>query len=210
MSKKQQRRPKPEVKQPTTSASASSSVSSMKEDKQLVVVDETEDPSSKQLLAYASIRVQHQRMNEEMKALKSDLLNKDELIVQLTGQLRRATVTKCDLVLACTDMEREKERAEKYGSPQTQQVKAQYLEMLEGRATMEREFMNELAALTNELLATDRRYKNEIVDKEFTIGQLEENVRHLTTQLADMELAERLAERTKEVRKSLLVAAKME
>ena len=129
-------------------------------------------------------------MKEEMKGLKALLANKDEQIVQLTGQLRRATVTKCDLVVACTDMERQMELIEKYGSPQAQQVRQQYLEMLEGRATMELEFMNELQTLTNELLATDRRYMNQLVDKDFTIGQLEEQIRRLTSQLSEIQLAE--------------------
>lgn len=153
--------------------------------------DEGEDePGTQQLLEYAAIRVQHQKLKEEMKVLKALLAHKDEQIVQLTGQLRRATVTKCDLVVACTDMERQMEIIEKYGSPQAQQVRQQYLEMLEGRATMELEFMNELQALTNELLATDRRYMNQLVDKDFTIGQLEEQVRRLTSQLTEIQLAE--------------------
>jgi cyanate lyase len=152
--------------------------------------DGEEEPGTQQLLAYAAIRVQHQKLKEEMKALKALLASKDEQIVQLTGQLRRATVTKCDLVVACTDMERQMEMVEKYGSPQAQQVKQQYLEMLEGRATMELEFMNELQALTNELLTTDRRYMNQLVDKDFTIGQLEEQVRRLTCQLEEVQLAE--------------------
>ncbi|KAI2508185.1 hypothetical protein MHU86_6236 [Fragilaria crotonensis] len=152
--------------------------------------DEEEDPGTKQLLAYANIRVEHQKMKEDMKALKAMLVAKDEQLLQLTLQLRRATASKCDLVVACTDMERQMEVVEKYGSPQSQQVRQQYLEMLEGRATMEREFMNELQTLTNELLATDRRYMNQLVDKDFTIGQLEEQVRRLKVQLEEHSLAE--------------------
>jgi hypothetical protein len=149
-----------------------------------------EEPGTKQLLAYANIRVEHQKMKEDMKTLKAMLTAKDEQILQLTCQLRRATASKCDLVVACTDMERQMEVVEKYGSPQSQQVRLQYLEMLEGRATMEREFMNELQALTNELLATDRRYMNQLVDKDFTIGQLEEQVRRLKAQQEDTASAE--------------------
>jgi hypothetical protein len=149
-----------------------------------------EEPGTKQLLAYANIRVEHQKMKEDMKALKAMLAAKDEQLLQLTCQLRRATASKWDLVVACTDMERQMEAVEKYGSPQSQQVRQQYLEMLEGRATMEREFMNELQTLTNELLATDRRYMNQLVDKDFTIGQLEEQVRRLRAQLEENSLAE--------------------
>lgn len=148
------------------------------------------EPGTKQLLAYANIRVEHQKMKEDMKKLKAMLVAKDEQLMLLTSQLRRATASKCDLVVACTDMERQMEVVEKYGSPQSQQVRQQYLEMLEGRATMEREFMNELQALTNELLATDRRYLNQLVDKDFTIGQLEEQVRRLKVQVDENSMAE--------------------
>lgn len=163
----------------------------------------TEEKSAKELLAYASIRVQHQRTQEELKAAKASIVQKDEQIIQLTGQLRRAVASKCDLVVACTEMEREKEQTEKYGTPETRQVKQQYLDILEGRADMEREFMNELGLLTEELCKTDRKYTNQLCDKDFSIGQLEEQVRRLNETVKEMELKERTAERTKTVRRSL-------
>jgi hypothetical protein len=163
----------------------------------------TEEKSSKELLAYAAIRLQHQRTLEELKAAKASIVQKDEQIIQLTGQLRRAVASKCDLVVACTEMEREKEETEKYGTPETRQVKQQYLDILEGRADMEREFMNELGLLTQELCKTDRKYTNQLCDKDFTIGQLEEEVRRLNETVKEMELKERTAERTKSVRRLL-------
>jgi hypothetical protein len=135
-------------------------------------------------------------MKEELQVLKTLLVERDEQIVQLTGQLRRATMTKCDLVVACTDMEREMERIrrERNGrmTPlEMTHMRQLYCSMLEGRATMELEFMNELQVLTNELLQTDRRYLNQLVDKDFTIGQLEEQVRRLSERLAEFEIGTR-------------------
>ena len=125
---------------------------------------DTSSPSTQHLLHYAKLRVDHQRMKEELIALKSSLATKDEHIFQLTNQLRRATASKCDLVVACHDMEQQMKLVEQYGSPASQQIRQQYLEMLEGRANMEVEFMNELQILTNQLLLTERRYRNELLD----------------------------------------------
>lgn len=213
-SKKSQKRTKPAPDQvrkdhqsPVSIASANSSVTeasvySPEEEEGEHQTITTDDKSSKELLAYAALRVKHQRVHEELKAAKGSLVQKDEQIVQLTGQLRRAVASKCDLVLACTDMERQKELTEKFGTPETRQVKQQYLDILEGRADMEREFMNELGLLTEELCKTDRKYTNQLCDKDFTIGQLEEKVRRLTEQVKEMELKERTAERTIQVRRA--------
>mmetsp|Transcript_8586 Transcript_8586/g.14285 ORF Transcript_8586/g.14285 Transcript_8586/m.14285 type:complete len:245 (+) Transcript_8586:92-826(+) len=167
------------------------------------MITEEQSASAKELLAYAAIRVQHQRLKEELKAAKASMSQKDEQIVQLTGQLRRAVASKCDLVVACTDMERQQERTAQFGTPESRQVKQQYLDILEGRADMEREFMNELGLLTEELCKTDRKYTNQLCDKDFSIGQLEEQTRRLTERVKEMELKERTAERTLSVRRSL-------
>jgi hypothetical protein len=171
----------------STTSGGSSSCNSSQNDEDTKLLN-SKNPETDRLLEYATMRVQNERMKEELKVLKMILSQKDEHIVQLTGQLRRATTTKCDLVVACTDMERQMEQLERYGSPKGLYLRQQYLTMLEGRATMEREFMNELQVLTNELLATDRRYLNQLVDKDFTIGQLEEQVRRLSGRLAELEL----------------------
>ena len=49
--------------------------------------------------------------------------------------------------------------------------------LLEGRADMEREFMNELATLSEQLMSMDRKFKNQILEKDFVIANLEEELR---------------------------------
>lgn len=156
------------------------------------------EPDTKELLAYASMRVSHQKLKDDYKNLKSVLKHKDEQIGQLTAQLRRATASKCDLVVACTEMERQMESSVKHGDGT--EAHRKYLEILEGRADMEREFMNELQALTNQLLGIDRKYLNELCDKDFTIGQLQEQNRRLDEELHDIKDKQKIKERTQAVR----------
>ena len=141
--------------------------------------EEETSTDAEELLAFANIRLQQQKLLNEVKQLREIVSQKDEQVMQLTVQLRRATASKCDLVLACTEMERLKEEAEKYGSEEAREVKKGYLAVLEARADVEREFMNELATLSNVMDDMDRRYKNQLLEKDFMIAQLEEKLLRL-------------------------------
>ena len=111
----------------------------------------------------ANIRFQQQELREEIKALKTILHSKDEHLLHLTSQLRRATASKCDLVNSVTDMEQEKEKIEQAGEAQMEEVKPGYLQVLEKRADMEREYMNELAMLSEQIMTMDQKYKNQLL-----------------------------------------------
>ena len=52
-------------------------------------------------------------------------------------------------------MEQEKEKIEQAGEAQMEEVKPGYLQVLEKRADMEREYMNELATLSEQLMTMD-------------------------------------------------------
>ena len=77
--------------------------------------------------------------------------------------MRRALASKCDLVNAVTDMEREKEKIEQAGEAQLEEVKRWYLQMLVKRADMEWEYMNELAMLSEQIMTMDQKYKNQLL-----------------------------------------------
>jgi len=157
--------------------------SSMTEDSVYTSSDEEEEKEdddsagTENLLMMANIRLCQQELTEEVKNLKGMLTVKDEQLLQLTSQLRRATASKCDLVNAVTDMEREREKIEQAGEAQMEGIKKDYLKMLEGRADMEREFMNELTTLSEQMMNMDRRHKNQLLEKDFTIAKLEEELR---------------------------------
>ena len=146
--------------------------------------DDEEDTSkgTKNLLIMANIRLQQQELREEVKALKTMLHTKDEQLLHLTSQLRRATASKCDLVNAVTDMEREKEKIEQAGEAQLEEVKWGYLQVLEKRADMEREYMNELATLSEQMMTMDRKYKNQLLEKDFSMAKMAEELRRLRQQ----------------------------
>lgn len=124
----------------------------------------------------------HEQLIQELKGLKEILKKKDEQIVQLMGQLGRATASKCDLVVACNDMERQKELAERYGRDVKTIVKFkhEYQKIVESRAELEQHYMNELAVLTEATCKMERRYLNIICEKDFEIAQLEESYRRLS------------------------------
>jgi hypothetical protein len=139
--------------------------------------DDDDSKATKELLQLATIRLDQQELRDEVKALKAVLHNKDEQLLFLTSQLRRATASKCDLVNAVTDIEREKEMIEQAGEAQIEELKKDYLKMLESRAHMEREFMNELATLSERMMKMEQRFKNEQLEKDFVIANLEEELR---------------------------------
>lgn len=125
----------------------------------------------------------HEHLIQEIKGMQEILKKKDEQIVHLMGQLGRATASKCDLVVACNDMERQKKLAERHGRDVDTilKVKHEYQKVLESRAEMEQHFMNELAALTEATCKMERRYLNIICEKDFEIAQLKESHRRLLT-----------------------------
>ena len=89
------------------------------------------------------------------------LHTKDEQLLHLTSHLCWAKASKCDLVNAVTDMEREEEKIEQAGEAQLEEDKRGYLQVLEKRADMEREYMNELATLSEQMMTIHRKYKNQ-------------------------------------------------
>jgi hypothetical protein len=139
--------------------------------------DDDDSKETENLLKLATIRLDQQELRDEVKALKAALQNKDEQLLFLTSQLRRATASKCDLVNAVTDIEREKEKIELAGEAQIEELKRDYLKMLEGRADMEREFMNELATLSEQIMKMELRFNNEKLEKDFVVAKLEEELR---------------------------------
>lgn len=140
--------------------------------------DNDSDLDADALLAYATLRLQQQHLKDEIKALNVILNEKDGHILELSDQLKRATASKCDLVVHVTELEREKQKAEQYGSVDAQEHRQKCLRAVEKRAEIEIGFINELNTLTCRLNELDRRHKNHILEKDFIIAQLNEQLRH--------------------------------
>mmetsp|Transcript_27950 Transcript_27950/g.39302 ORF Transcript_27950/g.39302 Transcript_27950/m.39302 type:complete len:390 (+) Transcript_27950:75-1244(+) len=139
----------------------------------------TSDPTTAELLGRARERIEHQQLMEQVQKLRRRVQEKDARIVQLTAQLRRATAAKCDLVLACTEIEGQLENIEKEGERNVQNIKRENLRLVEKQSQMEIEYINEMGKLTEKIRDMTRRHQNEILEKEFQLAKSQETIRRL-------------------------------
>lgn len=160
-------------------ASGSSSVASS------VASAETAD-----LLERAHDRLHLQQLQDEVVELKRVIERKNAELESLSGQLRRAVATKCDLVLAHTELERHHEFNLRRKDHGLSQLKKENLSLLESQSEMEKELLNEIIKVTEQLKETeqkhrdeladlDRRHRNETTEKDFQIAKLKEEIRRL-------------------------------
>jgi hypothetical protein len=140
------------------------------------------------ILEKAHDRVALQNLKEEIKALEATVEKKDDEIEQLSGQLRRAVSTKCDLVLSHSELERFHESSLKKRDDDMVLIQQANYALLEMRANIEKEFMNELAIVAEDMEEEknkhreemddwERMHRNEMLEKEFKIAQLTEELR---------------------------------
>jgi hypothetical protein len=140
------------------------------------------------ILEKAHDRLALQSLKEEMNELKATLEQKDDEMEHLSGQLRRAVSTKCDLVLSHSELERFHEATLKKRDNDMVLVQQANYSLLEMRADIEKEFMNELGKVTEEMEEEkkkhreemddwERMHRNEMLEKEFKIAQLGEELR---------------------------------
>jgi hypothetical protein len=129
------------------------------------------------LLEKAQSRLKLSEYEQEIVSLKEDLMEKNAKISALTLQLRRATASKCDLVVACSDIEAQKLEIEQLHGKEEKRWKQMPLREQELRAQVEKEFMNELSRLMEQMNDMKRRHGNEILEKDFEIAQLQETLR---------------------------------
>jgi hypothetical protein len=148
--------------------------------------DRSDDTTN--ILEKAHTRLENQSLREELKALEATVEQKDTEIEQLSGQLRRAVSTKCDLVLSHSELERFHEATLKKRDADMVLVQQANHKLLEMRANIEKEFMNELGKVTEEMEEEktkhreemddwERMHRNEMLEKEFKIAQLGEELR---------------------------------
>lgn len=133
--------------------------------------------SAQQLLEKAQARLRLTEYEAKINDLKEDLMEKNSKISTLTLQLRRATASKCDLVVACSDIEAQKIGLEELHGKEERKWKQMPLREQEVRAEVEKEFMNELTSLLDQMNDLKRRQKNELLEKDFEIAQLQEKLR---------------------------------
>lgn len=145
--------------------------------------DESTRPSSQksaqELLQKAQSRLKLSEYEQQIVSLKEDLMEKNAKISTLTLQLRRATASKCDLVVACSDIEAQKLEIEQLHGKEEKRWKQLPLREQEMRAQVEKEFMNELSLLMEQMNDLKRRHRNQVLEKDFEIAQLQETLRRM-------------------------------
>lgn len=164
---------------------------------------EEEDVDAHDLLSKVKGRMEQQRLMEEVKELKRTVEKKNSEIQQLTGQLRMAISTKCDLVIAHTELERTHEMDLKQRDQYAEEMKKTNLRMQELRAEIEREFMNELTSLSNQIQEAEKRREEDLAEKDKEIEELNAKIQKMEKNAARAVSARPESDKVKYYKKKL-------
>ena len=140
--------------------------------------DDDEDiiESSKRLLRSADQRIQYQHQQDEIKTLKEKMKRMEDQAETMAEQLRRAIETKCDLVLAQNEMERNHEQTQIAKEAEIKDLRLYIQEILESQAKSEVNFMNEIASLAGTVENNKAKHARLIEHKDYKIMQLENKI----------------------------------
>ena len=142
------------------------------------------------LLERARDRIARQRLVEQVKALEMIVERKNAELEQLNGQLRRAVETKSDLVIAHNEIEKRHAMVVEKKEQNLLRMKQANIWLLEAQSIKEKELLNEIIRLTDltrdaeekrreELDDWERMHRNEMLEKDYTIARLSEELRQL-------------------------------
>lgn len=160
--------------------------SSIDDDKSCSEGEDEEDTSA--LLQRAQDRVARQELQERVAQLEIELAKKRTDLQKMHGQLRMATATKCDLVVAHNELEQTHESTVAAKNQNLIQMKQANQILLELQAQTDFELLNELIRVTDlfhslqvkhqeELDDWERMHRNEMLEKDYEIARLVEELR---------------------------------
>lgn len=138
---------------PSFGASKKALIASMEEEADVESAQLSEDGSvdAAALLQLAKKRVGWQNLQEENVKLKETIEKKNEELGLLHGQLRQAVASKCDLVVANQEMEKQHEQAIFEQEESVLRLQAANKYILEQYAQTEKELLNELIRLNDDV-----------------------------------------------------------
>ena len=150
--------------------------------------DDAASEDAAALLERAHDRIARQQLQEDVRDLRAVLERKNGELEHLAGQLRRAIETKCDLVLAHNELEQSHERAMQRKNDNLLRMREANKCLLEGHAVTEKKMLNELIQLEDRLAEMEqkhqqelddweRMHRNEMLEKDFIIAKLAEELR---------------------------------
>lgn len=151
------------------------------ETEEAVPEEEEEDivESSKRLLRMVDERMQYQQHSDEVKKLRETIDSMKYQAEAMSEQLRRAVETKCDLVLAQTEMERCHEQNLIAKDDEIHDMKLYIQQLMEYHSINELNFMNEIASMSKRMDEMTERHQQELADKDLIISQLEAKVKSM-------------------------------
>jgi hypothetical protein len=142
------------------------------------------------LLERAKDRIARQELLDQVALLKTTVERKNEELENLHGQLRRAVATKCDLVIAHNELEKTHATVIQRKEQNLMRMKQANIWLLEAQSLKEKELLNEIVRLTDqcadleakhrdELDDWERMHRNEMLEKDFEIAKLSEELRRV-------------------------------
>jgi hypothetical protein len=151
---------------------------------------------ARELLERAQDRLARQRLQDEIRELKDVIERKNLELETMAGQLRRAVETKCDLVIAHKELEKSCSNAMRQKDLNIQEMKKANICLMEAKSQTEQQLMSEIIRLTHlcrdlemkhqeELDDWERMHRNEMLEKDFEIAQLSEELRRLKQASSD-------------------------
>lgn len=172
------------------------------------ISDSDEDivESSKRLLRVVDQRIQYQHQSNEAHSIKAEIKQMRGQAEAMAEQLRRAVETKCDLVLAQNEMERNHEQSMIAKDGELHDLRLYIQEILEQQALSEMNLMNEISLLARTLETNKKKHTKEVEDKEAKISQLETKIKSMRVSSVRGVSSESFKDRfTKDAGKSMFV-----
>ncbi len=143
--------------------------------------------SSKRLLRSADQRIQYQHQRDEIMSLKEKMKRMEDQAEAMAEQLRRAIETKCDLVLAQNEMERNHEQTQIAKEAEIKDLRLYIQEIIESQANSELNFMNEIASLARIVENNKAKHAKLIEHKDYKITQLENKIESMKVSASNSE-----------------------
>jgi hypothetical protein len=125
---------------------------------------ESEDTAT--LLDRAHDRLHLQDLQDEVQHLKEIITHKNEELEKLSGQLRRAVSTKCDLVLAHNELELHHEQNLRRRDEGLMQLKRANLSLVEAQSEVEKDLLNEIFELNHKISGLEEVHKRDVDERE--------------------------------------------
>lgn len=145
----------------------------------------TANRSAQELLEKVNLRLGLAQSKRCLLELRQEVRDTELRIARLSSQLKQATSSKCDLVVACNDIELQKLEVEDRFESSYRYWKLKPLKEREMTAQEEKDFMNDIGSVLEEMGEMRRRHHYTMLEKDMDIAQLREKLRREQWKRAD-------------------------